>query len=62
MTSSLFVNEWKLRLKLLVPPAAGLDTKGVAEDLDGIGVGVQRPGDGGDQVPVFRQCLVRRLL
>ena len=34
-----------------------LDAEGVAEDFDGVGVGVQGAGDGGDQVLVFGEAL-----
>ena len=37
--------------------ALELDLEGVAEDFDRVGVGVQRPGDGGDQVLVFGEAL-----
>ena len=34
-----------------------LDAEGVAEDFDGVGVGVQGAADGGDQVLVFGEAL-----
>ena len=33
------------------------DAEGVAEDFDGVGIGVQRASDGGDQVLVFGEAL-----
>jgi hypothetical protein len=33
------------------------DAEGVAEDLDGVGVGVQGAADGGDQVLAFGKAL-----
>jgi hypothetical protein len=36
-----------------------LNAEGVAEDFDGIGVGVQSSGDGGDEVLVFGESLQR---
>jgi hypothetical protein len=33
------------------------DAEGIAEDFDGVGVGVQGPGDGGDEVVVFGEAL-----
>lgn len=38
-----------------------LDADGFAEDFDVVGVGVQRPRDSGDQVPVLGQALKRLL-
>ena len=38
-----------------------LDAEGVAEDLDGVGVGVQGAADGGDEVLVFGKSLQRLL-
>ena len=37
--------------------AIELDLEGVAEDFDRVGVGVQRPGDGGDQVLALGEAL-----
>ena len=34
-----------------------LDAEGVAEDFDGVGVGVQRARDGGDEVLLFGETL-----
>ncbi len=34
-----------------------LDAESVAEDFDGVGVGVQGPGDGGDEVLVVGEFL-----
>lgn len=37
--------------------APELDTEGVAQDFDGVGVGAQGTADGGDQVLVFGEAL-----
>ena len=41
--------------------AVKLDTESLTENLDGVGVSVQRPSDGGDQVLLLRKLLERFL-